>query len=46
MIGIIALISGMIQIGDRYGGKNEREINRALILCFLFGVVVVGYFEY
>ena len=46
MIGIIALISGTRQLGDRYGGENVRGINWSLILWFLFGVVVVGYLEY
>ena len=27
VIGIIALISGLIQPGDRYGGENVRGIN-------------------
>ena len=27
VIGIIALISGMRQLGDRYGGENVRGIN-------------------
>ena len=46
MIGIIALISGMRQLGDRYGGENLRRLSWALILWFLFGVVAVGYLEY
>ena len=46
VIGIIALISGIRQLGDRYGGENVRGLNWALILWFLFGVVVVGYLEY
>ena len=39
VIGIIALISGMRQLGDKYGGENVRMLNWALILWFLFGVV-------
>jgi len=45
VIGIIALISGMRQLGDRYGGENVRGLNWALILWFLFGALAVGYLE-
>lgn len=46
VIGIIALISGMRQLGDRYGGENVRGLNWALIVWFLSGAVAVGYLEY
>ena len=46
VIWIIALISRLIQPGDKYGGENVRGLNWALILLFLFGVVAMGYLEY
>lgn len=46
VIGIIALISGMRQLGDRYGGEDVRGLNWALVLWFVAGAVTVGYLEY
>lgn len=46
VIGIIALISGMRQLGDRYGGEDVRGLNWALVLWFVVGAVTVGYLEY
>ena len=46
VIGIIALISGIRQLGDIYVGENVRGVNWVLILWFLFGAVAVGYLEY
>jgi len=43
VIGIIALISGLIQLGDRYGGENVRGLNWALvsIWCCVYGLLGV-----
>ena len=46
VIGIIALISGMRQLGDKYGGEDVRGLNWALVLWFVVGAMTVGYLEY
>ncbi|GLJ48702.1 hypothetical protein SUGI_1027160 [Cryptomeria japonica] len=46
VIGIVALISGMRQLGDRYGIEHVKGLNWALILWFLVGAMAVVYLEY
>ena len=42
VIGIIALISGLIQLGDRYGGENVRGLNWALVSIWCCGYGLLG----
>jgi len=42
VIGIIALISGLIQPGDRYGGENVRGLNWALVSIWCCGYGLLG----
>ncbi|XP_020103350.1 cytochrome b561, DM13 and DOMON domain-containing protein At5g54830 [Ananas comosus] len=46
VVGVVALFSGMKQLGHRYGGENVKEVTWALILWVLLGAVLVLYLEY
>ncbi|KAK4760771.1 hypothetical protein SAY87_005664 [Trapa incisa] len=45
-VGIAALISGMKQLGERYGDEDVHGLDWALMMWFLIGTVLVLYLEY
>lgn len=46
LIGVAALISGMKQLGERYGDEDVRGLDWVLIMWFLIGALLVLYLEY
>ncbi|XP_051119074.1 cytochrome b561, DM13 and DOMON domain-containing protein At5g54830 [Andrographis paniculata] len=46
VVGIVALITGMKHLGEKYGDENVHGLSWALIVWFLMGAATVIYLEY